>query len=181
MTTRVMVGTDVVLLRACTAADAPALHRLIGAHVEEGRLIPRTLSELGAHASRFVAVERSQTVIACAELAPLSSSVAEIRSLVVEARARGEGLASRMVHELTRRARHDGFGRVCAFAHDPGFFVGLGFSIVPHAWVPEKIAHDCAGCPLFRTCGQHALVLDRDAPIVWPVEAADRHAVNHAH
>jgi hypothetical protein len=31
---------------------------------------------------------------------------------------------------------------------------------VPHTWVPEKIAHDCAGCPLFRACGQYAMLLE---------------------
>ncbi len=36
----------------------------------------------------------------------------------------------------------------------------LGFSIVPHTWVPEKIARDCYSCPLFRNCGQYAVVLD---------------------
>ena len=34
-----------------------------------------------------------------------------------------------------------------------------GFSIVPHTWVPEKIAVDCHRCPLFRKCGQSAVVL----------------------
>jgi hypothetical protein len=31
---------------------------------------------------------------------------------------------------------------------------------VPHAWLPEKIAVDCAGCALFRRCGQDAVRLD---------------------
>ncbi len=35
----------------------------------------------------------------------------------------------------------------------------MGFTIVPHIWVPEKIAHDCTGCALFRRCGQHAVML----------------------
>ena len=35
----------------------------------------------------------------------------------------------------------------------------LGFSIVPHVWVPEKIAHDCTACSLFRRCGQYAVTL----------------------
>ena len=68
-----------------------------------------------------------------------------------------------MVDELGRRARRDGFERLCAFAHDARFFVGLGFSIVPHTWVPEKIAHDCAACPLFRSCGQYAMLLELPA------------------
>jgi hypothetical protein len=38
-------------------------------------------------------------------------------------------------------------------------FIRLGFSIVPHQWVPEKIAHDCVGCGQFRKCGQYAVTL----------------------
>jgi hypothetical protein len=48
---------------------------------------------------------------------------------------------------------------LCAFTHDPATFVRLGFSIVPHTWFPEKIAHDCASCALFPTCGQFAMAL----------------------
>jgi hypothetical protein len=35
----------------------------------------------------------------------------------------------------------------------------MGFTIVPHMWVPEKIGHDCTSCPLFRRCGQYAVTL----------------------
>ena len=52
-----------------------------------------------------------------------------------------------------------GYSTLCAFTHDPSHFVRLGFTIVPHIWVPEKIAHDCTGCALFRHCGQYAVTL----------------------
>jgi len=152
-----------IAIRPATAADAPALHALIAAHLEEGRLLPRTLDELGIHAPRFViAVDTTSDgrVVGCAELAPLSQAVAEVRSLVVSRDARRHGLGIRMVEDLAARARRDGFTRLCAFAHDPAFFVRRGFSIVPHTWVPEKIAHDCNSCPLFRNCGQYAVVLE---------------------
>ena len=156
----------VISLRAATTADAPALHALIAAHVEEGRLLPRTLEELMVHAPRFVVATRpsesSESIVGCAELAPLSGAVAEVRSLVVGQDARRKGLGERMVEALAARARREGFDRLCAFAHDPGFFVHRGFSIVPHTWVPEKIAHDCYSCPLFRNCGQYAVLLDLD-------------------
>ena len=29
----------------------------------------------------------------------------------------------------------------------------MGFSIVPHLWLPEKVFTDCVKCPLFRPCG----------------------------
>lgn len=49
----------------------------------------------------------------------------------------------------------------------------MGFTIVPHMWVPEKIAHDCTSCPLFRRCGQYAVTLTlRDGVKVRPEQPA---------
>src|SRR5215218_2472039 len=151
-----------IVLRAAAAADAPALHALIASHLEEGRLLPRTLDELVIHASRFVVAIAGEQIVGCAELAPLSQHVAEVRSLVVSRDARRLGVGVRMVEELAVRARREGYSRLCAFAHDPAFFVRRGFSIVPHTWVPEKIAHDCNSCALFRNCGQYAIVFELD-------------------
>lgn len=149
-----------IALRSAVAADAPALHALIASHLEEGRLLPRTLEELTVHAPRFVVGTVGDRVVGCAELAPLSPAVAEVRSLVVSQEARRLGVGVRMVEALSTRARLEGYTRLCAFAHEPAFFVHRGFSIVPHTWVPEKIAHDCFSCPLFRNCGQYAVVLE---------------------
>ena len=159
-------ATPQIAIRPAIVADAPALHALIAAHLEEGRLLPRALDELAVHAPRFVVAVASSSsgerIVGCAELAPLSQAVAEVRSLVVSRDARRHGLGVRMVEDLAARARREGYARLCAFAHDPAFFVRRGFSIVPHTWVPEKIAHDCFSCPLFRNCGQYAIVLELD-------------------
>ena len=118
-----------------------------------------------SHCDRFVVATVNGEVVGCAELAPLSPQVAEVRSLVVEADARGMGLGRRMVDALIARATELGYVRLCAFTHQPGYFVKLGFSIVPHLWLREKVFTDCVGCPLFRGCGQHAVVVSL-APVV---------------
>ena len=152
-------GPAVVAFRRATAADAEALHALIDGHVEEGRLHPRELDELRTHAARFVVATRRGWLVGCAELAPLSARVAEVRSLVVSRSARHAGIGQTLIGELQARARKDGFQVLCAFTHDAGYFVRQGYSIVPHAWLPEKIAMDCQTCPLFRHCGQSAVLL----------------------
>jgi amino-acid N-acetyltransferase len=146
------------IIRAATAEEAGALSALITAHQEEGHLLPRTLSDLRAHAPRFLVASVGSTIVACGELAPLSHNVAEIRSLVVDGRYRRLGLGSRLVAALERRARLNGYLRLCAFTHRPDHFLRLGFSMVPHSWLPEKIAADCCSCPLFKRCGQHAML-----------------------
>lgn len=159
-----IVETPVFVLRTARPSEAAPIHALIQEHLEEGHLLPRSLDELTVRAPRFVVAVDGARVVACAELAPLSGRVAEVRSLVVHRDARHEGLGRRLIDELVRRARIDGFDTLCAFTHGPGYFVRMGFSIVPHHWVREKIQADCQGCPLFRSCGQHAVVLSlRDA------------------
>jgi len=146
-------------MRSATAADADGLHALVSAHVKDGHLLPRELDEIQRHATRFVVCESAGEIKACAELAPLSADTAEVRSLVVAGSFRRAGVAARLVDELRSRARTAGFDNLCAFTHDARFFVRQGFSIIPHVWVPEKITTDCLTCPMFRRCGQYAMVL----------------------
>ena len=150
--------TDLTI-RPATTDDVPALHALIAAHVAEGHLLPRDVADLERHAARFVVCDVAGEITACAELAPLSNRVAEVRSLVVSRTFRRVGLAARLVAEVRRRATDAGFNMLCAFTHDARFFVRQNFSIVPHLWLPEKIVTDCVGCPLFRKCSQYAMVL----------------------
>lgn len=147
------------VLRRGTREDAPAIHALIARYQAAGRLLPRTREEIAQHAGRFLIAADGAIVLGCAELAPLSADLAEIRSLVVDESMRGLGLGRRLVETLAVEASTSGYGSVCAFTHDPAFFVRLGYSLVPHAWLPAKIAADCAGCPLFRRCGQTAVEL----------------------
>jgi amino-acid N-acetyltransferase len=146
-------------LRTATELDAEPIHALVTAHVAEGRLLPRHLDELRRHAARFVVSESAGVVHACAELAPLSARVAEVRSLVVAAPFRHGGLAGRLTTALREQAVARGFETLTAFTHDARFFVRQGFSIVPRLWIPEKIATDCHTCPLFLRCEQYAMVL----------------------
>ncbi len=153
-----------LVTRRGTAADAPGIHALILANLDEGHLLPRTLSNVTTLAHRFTVVEHQGVVLACGELAPLSTAVAEVRSLVVHPETRGLGLGRVVIADLRRRARRSRFRTLCAFTHGPEFFVRLGFSIVPHAWVPEKVASDCWNCSKFPQCGQYAMVIPASAP-----------------
>ena len=147
------------IMRTARREDAAAIHALVMRYREAGRLLPRTEDEIARHADRFLVILDGEDVMGCAELAPLSARVAEVRSLVLDESLRGLGLARLLVEQLTREARMAGFKVICAFTHEPGIFARLGFSLVPHAWLPEKIATDCRNCAQFRQCGQYAVML----------------------
>jgi len=147
------------IVRGATDADVDAIHRLVSTHMTEGRLLPRGREEIAARINRFIVAVDKGHVVGCADLAPLSRRVAEVRSLVVTGGARSCGIGRRLVGELEKRALASSFESLTAFTHTPGYFVQLGFSIVPHTWVPEKIETDCSTCAQFRNCGQYAVML----------------------
>ena len=167
-------GRRAPLIRTAVRTDVRKIHELIQRNQLAGHLLPRQLTELQSRIDRFVvAVDGRGSIVACGELAPLSTSVAEIRSLVVNENRRGQGIGSRVVDELRTRARDAGYDDLCVFAHEPAYFAHMGFSIVPHTWVPEKIAADCRNCALFRRCEQFAMVTDLDVEtqVQQPVHA----------
>ena len=170
-----------VTFRRAGSNDAPAIHRLIVENLEVGHLLPRSLEDVTVNAPRFLVAESDGQVVGCAELAPLSAGVAEVRSLVVDQHARGRHIGPQLVAQLASLGESKGFGTLCAFTHDPSHFVRLGFTIVPHMWVPEKIERDC------RTCS-YAAWLDCDGncgecphngycPCVNPVVARSKTAL----
>jgi amino-acid N-acetyltransferase len=148
-----------VILRPGRPGDTLAIHELVTSNLEAGHLLPRSVDEIQEHITRFVVAEAEGRVVGCAELARLSPSVAEVRSLVVEESLRGQKIGTKLVAQLATSATVAGYATLCAFTHDPAHFVRLGFTIVPHIWVPEKIAHDCTSCVFFRRCGQYAVRL----------------------
>jgi amino-acid N-acetyltransferase len=148
-----------VTLRTAAVSDVAAINRLISDNLQVGHLLPRTIEDLEAHVGRFTVAAAGDRILGCAELAPLSTGVAEVRSLVVDEAVRGRHIGTGLIDHLSTSAAANGFSTLCAFTHEPARFVRLGFTIVPHIWVPEKVALDCTSCPLFRHCGQYAVML----------------------
>jgi amino-acid N-acetyltransferase len=162
-----------VTFRQAVPSDAAVIHQLIVENLEAGHLLPRTLEDVTAHTARFLVAESDGVVIGCAELAPLSPSVAEVRSLVVDQHARGRQIGPRLVAQLAASGTAKGFATLSAFTHEPAHFVRLGFTIVPHMWVPEKIERDCRSCAQFRRCGQYAVTLPlRRGALIGPEQPA---------
>ena len=111
------------------------------------------------HASASSSPCADGTIVGCAELAPLSPHVAEVRSLVVDgARARQRRRRDARRRAAAARARA-GFEKLCAFTHDARLF--------HPAWASRscrtcgcrrKSSPTASTCPLFRRCGQYAMV-----------------------
>lgn len=147
-------------VRPAAPDEAEDLFRLITDNLENGHLLPRPLGEVVLHVPSFLVAAESTGVIGCAELARLGPGLAEIRSLVVTNTHRNQGVGTRLLSRMIETAQGQGYKKLCAFVHDPHLFIRLGFSIVPHTWLSEKISTDCHRCVWFRRCLQYAVALE---------------------
>ena len=102
-------------------AMPPAIHALIVEHLERAACCRATLDELrDARASLRRRDRTTARVVGCAELAPLSETVAEVRSLVVIARnARGWAIGLRHARRARCAAPRRPIRQLCAFTHAP--------------------------------------------------------------
>ena len=111
-----------VTLRTAKQQDASAIHGLVTANLENGHLLPRSLEDIDSHISRFFVAVVDEQVIGCAELAPLSPSVAEVRSLVVQEARRGQRIGTRLVSHLREQGHGCGVRDAVRIHSRPGAF-----------------------------------------------------------
>ena len=114
-------------IRKATPHDAEIIQALIEQHVSGGTLLPRTLDFIRLHLDHYLVAELGGTVVACVHLEEYSPSLAEIRSLAVDAEHRSQGLGPALVAAAERLAARRGYPTVFAVSDRDTFFLSLGY------------------------------------------------------
>lgn len=146
--------------RPATPADVPALARIVAAHAVTGEVLPRSPESILEGLADWRVVEDGQgKLIACGSLWIYGPRLAELRSIIVDASHRGEGLGIRVVEGLVAEARRREISTVFTLTRAVPFFERCGFRITDKKRFPEKIWKDCHLCPLVHDCDETALIL----------------------
>jgi N-acetylglutamate synthase-like GNAT family acetyltransferase len=116
-----------VIVRPARPDDLEALAEFIKPFVAEGRLLPRTFSELEDFLPSFFVAELDGRLIGCAALEVYSWKLAEVRSLAVAPEARGLGIGRLLVNACVDRAREQRILEVMAITSSEDFFKSCGF------------------------------------------------------
>lgn len=147
------------MIRKAVIADVKSIHRLIADQAQEGRMLPRPLSELYSHLRDFtVSVDDCGAIVGCAALHVVWEDLAEIRSLAVETRQQAAGLGTALVEDLLAEAERLCLASVFVLTYRPTFFQRLGFRRIHKNLLPQKIWSDCIRCAKFPECDEIALL-----------------------
>jgi amino-acid N-acetyltransferase len=142
-----------------TIADVGPLWSLVDEASRTTTVLPRTRENICEHLRDFLVIHHEGRIVACGALALFTSSLAEIKSLVVAPGLRGMGLGRRIVMALVEEARRLGIRRVFALSDTPIIFEKMGFRQVPKDTLPQKVWRECIYCPKYLNCTEVAVEL----------------------
>jgi len=146
------------LIRKAKIAEAKTIQKLINSFAKEGKLLPRSLSEIYDNLRDFFVFEEDGRILGVCALHICWEDLAEIRSLAVQEDAWRKGVGRQLVEACLKEAKELGVKKVFLLTYIPSFFRKLGFSEVDKATLPHKIWGDCLRCPKFPYCDEVALL-----------------------
>lgn len=147
-------------IRQATQADIPGISTLVAELASNGHLLPRSRESITKTLEHWVVARSKGQLLGCGSLVPYSTHVAEVRSLAVVERARGNGLGGEILAALIGQAISGGFETLFALTRAIGVFKTTGFSGARRTRFPEKVWRDCLLCPMLFNCSEQTMVLD---------------------
>jgi len=146
-------------VRQAKLQDAVNIFELVNSLSGDGTLLRRSYSEICENVRDFVIAESEAGVfLGCGALHLYGPHLAEVRSIVVNPGAKGQGAGGKLLRALLEEAEVQGVVSVCLFTRIPDFFFHFGFRIADRTTLPDKIYKDCQTCPRLYACDEVAMV-----------------------
>lgn len=144
-------------IEKATIQDAARIHRMINDFAGQGKMLPRSLSEIYENIRDFYVIRENDRVIGCGALHVIWEDLAEVKSLAVTQDHQKKGWGEKLVRKCLEEASVLGIPRVFCLTYTPDFFSKCGFRKVPREELPQKIWGECFKCPKFPDCDETAL------------------------
>jgi len=140
--------------------DISEMQALVLSEVKDGIILNRTEDEVATNIRSYVLAKENDLIVGYTALHVHSKRVAEIRSLIVDEKYRGQHIGQKMVEFTLKEAKDLGVEEdVLVLTYLPQFFAKIGFIEINKDVIPEhKIWADCIKCIHFPVCNEIALI-----------------------
>jgi len=141
--------------------DIAKMQELVSPDVENGNILERNSNEMATTIRSYSAVKLEDEVIGFVALHIHTTTLAEVRSLVVKESFRHKGIAKKLIEMVIKEAKHLQLEKLLVLTYKKSLFESFGFIEIPKESIPEtKIWADCIKCKHFPVCDEVSLVLD---------------------
>lgn len=140
-------------------SDIPSMQDLVLPEVETGIILERTSDEMATNIRSYTLALSQGKIVGFCALHIHSPSLAEIRSLIVSEKFRGNKIGENLINQCIDEGRNLGLQKVLSLTYKQSFFENLGFHEISKESLPEhKIWADCIKCKLFPVCNEVSLI-----------------------
>lgn len=154
------------MITRANVQDAKQVYEIIRKNAAKSVVLPRPLVAVYEHIREFFVYRAKGKIIGIVALHIVWEDMAEVRSLVVDARHRKKGIGRELVQKALEEAANLNIPNVFALTREAAFFKRLGFKRVAKNKLPQKVWKDCINCPLFPDCDEVPVIfrLNKNAP-----------------
>ena len=148
-----------IKLQKATIHDIPAMQALVEDAIKSGIILYRSDDEVATNIRSYTLAFKEQKLIGYVALHIHSPTLAEIRSLIVDEKARGLGVGKQLVEFCKDEAKALGVKEILVLTYIADFFKKLGFLEIAKDEIPDhKIWADCIKCIHFPICNEISLI-----------------------
>lgn len=139
--------------------DIESMKELVQPEVDSGIILERSSDEIATNIRSYTLAYCEGKLIGFCALHVHTSSLAEIRSLIVKDGFREQSVGQGLIYNCIDEATTLGLQKVLVLTYRQSFFEKLGFVEIPKESLPEhKIWADCIKCKHFPICNEVSLI-----------------------
>jgi len=145
--------------RKARLTDIPTMQELVEPEVVSGVILKRDNDEVATNIRSYQLAFSQGALVGFCALHIHTTTLAEVRSLIISEAVRGEGVGSSLVRLALKEAEALGLKEVLSLTYQQTFFERLDFKEIPKESLPEhKIWADCINCKHFPICNEVSLI-----------------------
>ena len=126
-------------IRPARTSDIKGIRQLIDSYAPQGRLLSKETVTLYESVQEFTVAVEGDEVIGCGALHVLWEDLAEVRTVAVSEKLRGQGVGHQILDSIVERAKTIGVKRIFCLTFETEFFVCLCFEVIEGTPVEPEI------------------------------------------
>jgi amino-acid N-acetyltransferase len=126
-------------IRPAHTSDIKGIRQLIDSYSPQGRLLTKETVTLYESVQEFTVAIEGNNVVGCGALHVLWEDLAEVRTVAVSEKLRGQGIGHQILESIISRAEEIGIKRLFCLTFETEFFGRHGFQVIEGTPVAPEI------------------------------------------
>jgi amino-acid N-acetyltransferase len=126
-------------IRPAHTSDIKGIRQLIDSYSPQGRLLTKETVTLYESVQEFTVAIDGNDVVGCGALHVLWEDLAEVRTVAVNEKLRGQGIGHQILESVISRAEEIGIKRLFCLTFETEFFGRHGFQVIEGTPVAPEI------------------------------------------